>query len=86
MERTRNMQTLDFGIWKRRLSRKKPELQFSENWIDTNTVCMKLNCSRATLRRKIKAGKVPEPSRHLGYYMPRWAESEIDTLMDSPKG
>ena len=86
MERPANMQTLDFAKWKRQLARNKQQLVLNENWLDTQEVCQTLRISRATLRRRVIARVIPEPSRHLGEYLPRWPESEIDKLMDSPKG
>ena len=85
MPRPAQIQTFNFHEWKRSLQRKKLESTFTENWLDTQQLCSKLGISLATVRRKIKSGIIPQPSYHLGEYMPRWAESEIDTLMDSVK-
>jgi predicted DNA-binding transcriptional regulator AlpA len=81
MTRTTKMQAYDFDEWRQKIQRAKPQETLSEVWLDKQEVCRKLRMSESTLRRRVKAGIIPEPSRQLGDRMPRWPQKEIDVLM-----
>jgi predicted DNA-binding transcriptional regulator AlpA len=54
----------------------------SERLLDRREFLARLNCSSATLHRKIVAGEIPRPLI-LGVKMRRWTESTVDEYINS---
>lgn len=50
-------------------------------WLTAVETAEHLRMSLPTLRKKVREGKVPPPSYHLGEHMPRYDRMQIDALM-----
>lgn len=55
-----------------------------EQWLTETEVCALVGFSRATLWRRIGAGKIPEPAKHTGRN--RWPASAITAYIETPPG
>lgn len=50
-------------------------------WLDAAGAAAHLSVSVAVLRRKVRSGVLPEPSRVLGAALPRWDRDALDATM-----
>ena len=50
-------------------------------WLDVAGVAVHLSCGKAAVWRLARAGKLPNPTRHLGPRSPRWDRDAIDAMI-----
>jgi predicted DNA-binding transcriptional regulator AlpA len=49
--------------------------------LSTKALGEKLSCSRVTVWRAVKDGRLPQPNRMISRRVPLWSEREIDALL-----
>ena len=52
-------------------------------WLSLPHAAEHLDISTDSLRRLVRAGKLPQPDRSLGTRMPRWDKEALDAAMQS---
>lgn len=50
-------------------------------WLKPEEAALRLGVSVDALKRKVKAGLIPAPSRHLGERSPRYDREALDSVM-----
>lgn len=53
-------------------------------WLDPHAAAMHVGLTFEAFRRRVKAGKLPQPSDALGPRNPRWDRAALDAIMAAP--
>jgi excisionase family DNA binding protein len=54
-------------------------------WLNLDELAAYVGVKEHQIRRMVRAGKLPEPSLHLGPRSPRWDREQIDALFTGGK-
>lgn len=78
---TMNFQVIGLEDVRRKLKAREHALLNPPEWLSMEEICRTYSTSRSTVYRRIREGKFPQPSKHLGAASPRWNRVEIDNMM-----